>query len=166
MLDYDVIADDTITTKGDLVHMALQAEMGPMNWQQTLIKIEWHEAMKEELGVIERNNNRELVYLPPTKQPINLKWIFKLKRRPNGSNAKHKARLEARGFLQRKGVDYYEIHVCTSGKNGNNKAGYCLASSNGWLLFQMDVKYAFLNGRLEEEVYVMQRPGFEVKGEE
>ena len=65
--------------------------------------------MEEELRAIERNQIWDLVDLPSNKSPIDVKWVFKLKLKPDGSVAKHKARLVARGFLQKVGLDYSEV---------------------------------------------------------
>ena len=65
--------------------------------------------MEEELRAIERNQIWDLVDLPSNQSPIDVKWIFKLELKQNGSVAKHKARLVARGFLQKVGLDYSEV---------------------------------------------------------
>lgn len=67
--------------------------------------------MIEELNAIERNSTWELVDPHPSKKPIDVKWIFKLKLKPDGTIAKHKARLVAREFLQKEGVDYSEVYA-------------------------------------------------------
>jgi hypothetical protein len=65
--------------------------------------------MIEELNSINRNNTWELTELPASKKAIDVKWIFKLKLKPNGEIAKQKARLVARGFMQKAGMDYFEL---------------------------------------------------------
>lgn len=69
----------------------------------------WVKAMKSELDVIERNHTWNLVDLPPGRRPIGLKWVYKLKRDPNGNVIKHKARLVAKGYVQKHGIDYDEV---------------------------------------------------------
>lgn len=165
LADFQVDADDAITADGDLVHMAFLADIEPVNWQEALKEPVWQEAMKEELSAIERNQTWELVNLPAAKHPISVKWVFKVKRQPDGSIVKHKARLVARGFLQKEGVDYTEVYAPVA-RMETIRLVIALASSRNWPLCQMDVKSAFLNGRLDEEVYVLQPPGFEMRGQE
>lgn len=65
--------------------------------------------MEEELNSVVKNKTLELCTLPQNKRPINVKWVFKIKVKPDGSIAKYKARLVARGFLQQAGMDYQEV---------------------------------------------------------
>ncbi|PNY14437.1 putative copia-type protein, partial [Trifolium pratense] len=69
------------------------------------------DAMKEELHSIEKNHTWKLVKLPPHKKAISVKWVFKVKKNPDGNIVKHKARLVARGFLQQEGIDYTEVYA-------------------------------------------------------
>jgi hypothetical protein len=90
---------------------------------------------------------------PPEKKAISVKWIFKLKTNPDGSIAKHRARLMARGFLQRQGIDFTEVYAPVA-RMETIRLVVAITSSYGWTwaLFHMDVKSAFLNGHLQEEV--------------
>ena len=65
--------------------------------------------MNEELNSIEKNNTWELVELPKNKKAIGVKWVYKVKVNPKGEVVRYKARLVARGFLQRQGIDYEEV---------------------------------------------------------
>ena len=94
-----------------------------------------------------------------------MKWVFELKLNSNGSIAKHKARLVAKGFLQKSGVDYKEVFVPVA-RIETIRLVISLASISNWCLYHLDVKSAFLNGPLGEEVFVTQPPGFEQKGKE
>jgi len=95
----------------------------------------------------------------------NDKWIFKVKLNPDGSVSKYKVRLVARGFLHRYGVDYNEVFAPIA-RLETIRLVVALASSKSWSLSHLDVKSAFLNGPLEEDMYVTQPPGFEVSGKE
>jgi hypothetical protein len=100
LADHETISDDVVNDDGDLVHLAFMADTEPVNWHEAVADSNWRKAMNEEIKSIEKNNTWRLVELPPQKKPISVKWIFKVKRNPDGSILKHKARLVARGFLQ------------------------------------------------------------------
>lgn len=92
-----------------------------------------------------------------------MKCIFKVKLSPKGRIVKHKARLIARGFLQRQGIDYSEVFTPVV-RHEAIRLMLALACSKRWTLSPMDVKSAFLNGPLNEKIYVSQHPCFEVNG--
>lgn len=121
--------------------------------------------MKEELDSIVGNNTWKLCTLPAGHKPIGLKWVFKLKKDPEGKVVKHKARLVAKGYVQRQGIDFEEVFAPVE-RLETVRLLVAMAAQEGWKLHHMDVKSAFLNGELVEEVYVSQPPGFEVDGEE
>ena len=91
---------------------------------------------------------------------VNSKWIYKIKHAADGSIEKYKARFVARGFSQKEGIDYEETfsHVA---RYTSIRSVLALAVVMKWKIHQMDVKTAFLNGVVEEEVYVEQPLGFE-----
>lgn len=89
--------------------MALFTETEPVTLEDAIKNDKWLAAMEEELSSIEKNKTWELCILPQNKRPIDVKWVFKIKTKPDGSIAKYKARLVARGFLQQEGVDYQEV---------------------------------------------------------
>ncbi|KAL0331213.1 UNVERIFIED_CONTAM: Retrovirus-related Pol polyprotein from transposon RE1 [Sesamum angustifolium] len=97
--------------------------------------------MEEEIKMIEKNNTWELADRPKDKEVIGVKWIYKTKLNADGSIQKHKARLVAKGYSQ-------------------------LPANKKWKIYQMDVKSAFLNGYIDEEIYVEQPQGFIAKGSE
>jgi hypothetical protein len=122
----------------------------------------WREAMVTEMNSIQDNKTWELALLPPGHRAIGLKWVFKAKRDPDGKINKHKARLVAKGYAQREGVDFDEVYAPVA-RIETIRLLIALAAQNGWKVHHMDVKSAFLNGDLIEEVYVHQPPGFIVK---
>jgi hypothetical protein len=121
--------------------------------------------MREEIEVVERNNTWELVHLPHGHRPIGLKCVYKLKKNEASKVIKHKARLVARGFVQQVGIDFDEVFAPVA-RMESIRLLLALAAHEGWPVHHMDVKSAFLNGKLKEEVYVKQPPGFVVIGEE
>ena len=102
---------------------------------------------------------------PSHHKVIGVKWIYKFKFKSNGSLDKYKAHLVAKGFAQKEGEDFDETFAPTA-HYSTIWIVLALASHYAWSIFQLDVKSAFLNGGLEEEVYVEQPHGFEIKGHE
>ncbi|XP_024316275.1 uncharacterized protein LOC100822297 isoform X1 [Brachypodium distachyon] len=125
----------------------------------------WKHAMEEELKSILENDTWNMVDLPAGQKPIGLKWVFKLKKDPSGKIVKHKARLVAKGYVQRKGVDYDEVFAPVA-RLETVRMLAARAAQEGWEMHHMDVKSAFLNGELLEDVFVQQPPRYETKGEE
>ena len=163
--DYEMFPNSAIDDDGKLVHLALMGEAEPVTFPEAIKKEVWLEAMREELKAIERNKTWELASLPNGKIAIKIKWVFKNKLKPDGSIAKHKARLVAKGFMQKEGYDYKEVFAPMA-RFETVRLIVALESWKRWKLWQMDVKYAFLNGPLEEKVYVQQPHGFETTGQE
>lgn len=121
--------------------------------------------MKEGLMAIQRNETWHLTDLPNGKNVVGLKWIFKTKYHADGSVQKHKERLVAKGYSQQQGIDYEEIFSPVA-RFETIRLIFALAAQLKWPLYQLDVKSAFLNGELEEGVYVAQPQGFEISGQE
>lgn len=119
----------------------------------------WVKAMKSEVDVIERNHTWNLLDLRPGRRPIRLKWVYKLKRDPNGNVIKHKARLVAKGYVQKHIIDYDEV-IAPIARLETVRILLALLGKNRWKVHHLDVKSTFLNGDLEEEVYVSQPEGF------
>jgi hypothetical protein len=119
----------------------------------------WRAAMLEEMSAIEENGTWELTSLPPGHRPIGLKWVFKLKKNTAGDIIKHKARLVAKGYVQRAGVDFDEVFAPVA-RPDSVRVLIAIAAQQCWKVHHMVVKSAFLNGDLQEEVYVAQPPGF------
>jgi hypothetical protein len=89
--------------------------------------------------------------------------VFKKKLRPDGTIKKYKARLVAKGYNQKEGEDFFDTYSPIA-RLTTIWVLLSLATSNGLLIHKMDVKIAFLNGELEEEIYMDQPDGFAVKG--
>jgi hypothetical protein len=121
--------------------------------------------MKAEMDAVEKNRTWELADLPHGHHVITLKWVFKLKRDEVGAIIKHKARLMAQGFLQREGIDFDDAFAPVV-QMESVRLLHALAAQEGWRVHHMDVKSAFLNGDLKEEVYVHQSLGFAIPDKE
>lgn len=137
----------------------------PTSFEEASEKGEWIEAMKEELSAIKKNQTWELVDLPEGKQAIGLKWIFKTKYHADGSIERHKARLVAKGYAQTYGIDYEDTFSPVA-RFETVRSFLAFAAHMKLPVFQFDVKSAFLNGELLEEVYVSQPEGFIINGKE
>ncbi|WVZ81677.1 hypothetical protein U9M48_029030 [Paspalum notatum var. saurae] len=116
-------------------------------------------AMHEELENFEKNHVWDLVEPPPNYRLIGTKWVFKNKQGEDGMVVRNK-RLVAQGFYQKEGIDYEETFAPVARLEAITIL-LAFAASKGFKLQQMDVKSAFLNGFIEEEVYVRQPPDFE-----
>uniref|UniRef100_A0A2N9IZP8 Integrase catalytic domain-containing protein n=1 Tax=Fagus sylvatica TaxID=28930 RepID=A0A2N9IZP8_FAGSY len=128
----------------------------------------WQQAMKEELDALLKTGTWDLVDLPAGKSAIGCKWVYKIKTRSDGTVDRYKARLVAKGFTQEYGIDYEETFAPVA-RLSSVRTLIAVSASRHWPLFQMDVKNAFLNGELTEEVYMQlppvfsQPPGFSLK---
>ena len=116
--------------------------------------------MQEELQEFERNKVWRLVPRPTDKTIIGTRWVFRNKLDDSGVVIRNKARLVAQSYNQQEGIDYDETYAPVARLEAIRLL-IAFASHKGFKLFQMDVKTAFLNGTLQEEVYVKQPPGFE-----
>ena len=117
-------------------------------------------AMVEEYSSIMVNDVWEVVPRPQDRSVVDSRWIYKVKNVANDSVEKHKARFVAKGYAQKEGIDYEETFAPIA-KYTSIRTVISLAAQMGWEIHQMDVKTAFLNGAIEEEVYIEQPEGFE-----
>ncbi|WVZ89572.1 hypothetical protein U9M48_035955 [Paspalum notatum var. saurae] len=141
-------------------YSAYVASFEPRDVSHALSDPNWVNAMHEELENFERNHVWDLVEPPPNCCPIGTKWVFKNKQGEDGMVVRNKARLVAQGFCQKEGIDYEETFAPVARLEAI-RILLAFAASKCFKLQQMDVKSAFLNGFIEEEVYVRQPPGFE-----
>jgi hypothetical protein len=118
--------------------------------------------MDVEYSALMKNKTWHLV--PPRRGTniIDCNWVYKIKRRADGSLDRYKARHVAKGFKQRYGIDYGDTFSPVV-KASTIRVILSVAVSRGWSLRQLDVQNAFLHGLLEEEVYMKQPPGYEDK---
>lgn len=123
----------------------------------------WMKAMRDEMTSIEKNDVWDLVDLPPQKKVIKSRWVYKKKIGSDGNTDRFKARLVAQGCTQRAGEDYDET-FCPVVRFESVRTLLALAVNNDLQLHQMDVTSAFLNGELQEEVYMQQPDCFIEKG--
>ncbi|KAM2775498.1 hypothetical protein COP1_020242 [Malus domestica] len=120
--------------------------------------------MQTELASLQANGTWSLVPLPPHKQSIGCKWVYKVKLKADGTVERYKARLVAKVYSQVKGVDYRETFAPVA-KMVTVRVLLSVASLRGWHLHQLDVNNAFLHGNLDEEVFMSLPPGLGRNGE-
>uniref|UniRef100_A0A2N9GSV6 Reverse transcriptase Ty1/copia-type domain-containing protein n=1 Tax=Fagus sylvatica TaxID=28930 RepID=A0A2N9GSV6_FAGSY len=120
---------------------------------------EWRHAMNLEFDALLRNQTWTLVPSHSSQNLIGCKWVFRVKRKADGTVERHKARLVAKGFHQQFGVDYDETYSPVI-KPTTVRTVLSLAISSGWCLRQIDIQNAFLHGTLKEEVFMSQPPGY------
>ncbi|KAF5804990.1 putative RNA-directed DNA polymerase [Helianthus annuus] len=119
----------------------------------------WLEAMKAEMQSMRDNQVWDLVELPPESRAVGSKWVFKRKTDMHGNIQTYKARLVAKGFTQTQGIDYDETFSPIA-MIKSIRILLAIAAYYDYEIWQMDVKTAFLNGHLSEDVYMVQPDGF------
>lgn len=119
----------------------------------------WLEAMRAEIQALEANHTWSIVDLPEGVIPIGNKWVYKIKRKVDGTIKRFKARLVVKGYTQTKGLDYFDTFSPVA-KITTVRTVLALAAINHWHAHQLDVNNAFLHGDLHETVYMTIPPGF------
>ncbi|KAE8731219.1 Detected protein of unknown function [Hibiscus syriacus] len=132
----------------------------PKSIHEALEVPRWREVVFEELKALKKNDTWDLTPLPEGKRSIGSKWVFTIKYHTDGSVERYKARLVARGFTQTYGLDYKETFAPVA-KLNTVRVLLSLAANLDCTLRQFDVKNAFLNGELEEEVFMEVPLGFD-----
>ncbi|KAH9750255.1 hypothetical protein KPL71_013814 [Citrus sinensis] len=163
----DVILGDPsrgVTTRSSLrntcEHAAFISQIEPKSFTDAENDESWIMAMQEELNQFERNNVWELVPNPKHQSIIGTKWVFRNKMDESGVVVRKKARLVAQGYNQEEGIDFDETFAPVA-RLESIRMLLAYACHKDFILYQMDVESAFLNGYIMEEVYVKQPPGFE-----
>ncbi|KAL5849177.1 hypothetical protein ACOSQ4_007190 [Xanthoceras sorbifolium] len=161
----DIIGDvsEGVRTRRQLAnqvsYVCYTSQFEPKKVEEALQDEFWIGAMQEELNQFQRNDVWFLVPTPKSTNVIGTKWIFKNKSDENGNVVRNKARLVAQGYTQLEGVDFDETFAPVA-RLESIRLLLCVSCVCRFKLHQMDVKSAFLNGVLQEEVYVEQPKGF------
>jgi hypothetical protein len=152
-----------VTTRSRVAHFcehySFVSSIEPYWIDDALRDPDWAVAMQEELNNFMRNEVCHLVPRP-NQNVVGTKWVFRNKQDEHGVVTRNKARLVAKGYSQVEGLDFDETYAPVA-KLESIRILLAYATYHGFKLYQMDVKSAFLNGPIKEEVYVEQRPGFE-----
>lgn len=137
----------------------------PKDYKEAMLVSQWKSAMNAEIAAHTANQTWELMSLPPGKKVIGVKWVFKIKRDEAGKIVKHKARIVAKGYTQSFGIDFTEVYAPVT-RQATLRVLLAVASKQGLLLKQYDFKTAYLNGTINEELYMSQPPGYSIEGKE
>jgi hypothetical protein len=153
--DYEVYVSEEIQMEGD-----------PTSFEEAMRSVhssKWLEAMEDEIRSMSINKIWDLEEIPKGTKTVGYKWAYKTKCDSKGNIERFKARLMAKGFMQREGINYTQTF---SPINDSLRIIMALVMHYDLELHQMDVKTAFLNGNLLENVYMVQPKGFAMKGKE
>jgi hypothetical protein len=126
---------------------------------------EWLDTMNDEMKSMSTNDVWYLVEIPKGAKTVGFKWVYKTKQDSKGNIERFKERLMAKGFTQREGIDYTKIFSPVSSKD-SFRIIMTLVAHYDLELHQIDVNTTFLNGNLQENVYMAQPEGFAVEGKE
>ena len=134
----------------------------PTSYEEAIQKKEWVEAMMKEYRSIMKNDVWDIVPKLEGKSVVSSKWIYKIKHAADGSIEKYKERFVAKEFSQKEGIDYEDTFAPLA-RYTSIRTIMALASMMNWSLQEMDVKIAFLNGVIEEEMCIGKSQRFEVE---
>ncbi|GJU90100.1 retrovirus-related pol polyprotein from transposon TNT 1-94 [Tanacetum coccineum] len=154
------IRDSDAASASECLYVNFLSEMEANKLIKSLEEEGWIISMQKALNQFERNKVWTLVPKPYCKTIIGTKWIWKNKMDENGIVIKNKARLVAQGYNQQEGTDYKETFAPVARLEAI-RIFLAYAAYMGFMVYHMDVKSAFLIGKISEEVYVQQPPGFE-----
>ncbi|KAK5844262.1 hypothetical protein PVK06_000398 [Gossypium arboreum] len=140
-------------TLADVYERAHVAQEEPCSFEEVEADEGWKQAMANEIAMIEKNQTWELVPRLVKRKVIEVKWVYRAKQNADGSLNKLKARLVVKGFSQKYGLDYLETFAPVA-RLDTIRLLIALAAQMQWKIHQLDVKSAFLNGFLEEEIYI------------
>ena len=141
---------DTCRTRSDFSLMTkVLATYDPTSYAKAKDKPEWEQAMTVEYDSLIKNKTWTRVPLPPGKNLVGCKWIYKTKSTSESQIEKHKARLVAKCFSQQEGIDYNETFALVA-KMNTIRTILSLAAYYKWEIHQIDVKSAFFNGNISE----------------
>jgi hypothetical protein len=140
--------------------LSLLTDVEPSSYTEACKHDCWVKAMQSELQALQQNQTWIIVPLPSGIKPIGCKWVYKIKRKADGSIERYKARLVAKGYNQIEGVDYFETFSPVA-RMTTILTVLAIASINNWFVHQLDVNNAFLHGDLCEDVYMQIPQGLE-----
>lgn len=144
---------------GHLKPRVFLTHMEPTSVKSAMAIPQWVSAMKDEYETLTRNGTWTLTELPPNRKAIGCKWVYRIKENADGTINKYKARLVAKGYNQLPGTDFGETFSPVI-KPATIRILLTLMLTHNWQIQQIDINNAFINGKLEEDIYMLQPPGF------
>nr|GEU43457.1 retrovirus-related Pol polyprotein from transposon TNT 1-94 [Tanacetum cinerariifolium] len=159
MLTRSMVVKLTAASASECLFVDFLSEIEPKMVSEALKHPGSIDATQEELNQFYKNKVLTLVPLPYGKVAIGSKWVFRNKKDKHGTTTKNKARLVAQGYSQEEGIDYDETFAPVA-KMESIKIFLAFTTYMNFKVYQMDVKSAFLNDKLKEEVYIKQPRGF------
>ncbi|KAM7502462.1 hypothetical protein LguiB_001366 [Lonicera macranthoides] len=162
----DYVSGDRLSEEEEVSQLAMFTSIeDPRSFEEAEKDAKWRHAMDLEIESIKKNGTWQLTTLPTGAKKIGVKWVFKTKLNEAGEVDKCKARLVAKGYTQQQGVDYNEVFAPVA-RWDTIRMVLALAAQKSWIVYQLDVKSAFLHGELSKDVYVDQPLGYIRRGEE
>ena len=161
---YDKISRIEKSFGSDFLTFVLEKE--PQTFKEVINCIEsitWKDAIKSGIDSILHNHTWELMDIPPSFKPLSSKWVFKRKGKVDGPINKYKARLVIKGYKQTEGLDYFDTYSPVTRINSIRKV-LAIAALRSLEVHQMDMRTTFLNGDLDEEIYMKKLEGFSAPG--
>jgi transposase InsO family protein len=160
------VVEDKYEDRRANVNLATADLQEPATYREAMespAREEWIRAMNEEIASLLANKTWELRTRPEHIKPIPVRWVYKIKLDAKGNIERYKARLVAKGFKQQEGIDFNEVYAPVS-KHTSLRTLLALVAAEDMELHQLDIKTAFLNGELEEDIWMEQPPGYTVGG--
>ena len=154
-LAHALVLDEDTSKSGPSPDLGL-----PRNYSEAIEKKEWADAIKRELAAHEENGTWSFVELPTGRKAIGYKYVFRVKLNPDGSVERYKCRLTAQGFAQRAGIDFSETYAPVLNYH-TLRLILAIVAAEDYELHQMDVETAFLNAKVEEDLYMRVPEGVE-----
>ncbi|KAE8733468.1 hypothetical protein F3Y22_tig00001120pilonHSYRG00022 [Hibiscus syriacus] len=161
----DFLSSSKLSTEYGAFVANISSVVEPSYYHQDVKSLTWRNAMSDELRAMEDLKTWTIVPLPDGKKAVDCKWVYRVKYNADGSIDRCKARLVTKGFTQVEGIDYMDTFSPVA-KMTSFRVMLSLAATRNWHLLQLDVNNAFLNGVLDEEVYMKLPLGYksELKG--
>lgn len=132
----------------------------PKTYKEAVLSEDFKNSMKSEMTLLEDSGTWYVCQLPSGKQPVGCKWIHTIKYNPDGTVERHKSHVVAKGYTQLEGLDYLDTFSPVA-KIGTFRLLLAVAAAKSWSITQLDVSNAFLNGDLDEEIYLKLPQGYE-----